>query len=1385
MKQTNRNSSRRPDDNAAEIKRLQEIIAEKDRQIAELVAASHSHKVETQSIAPGQDSFQSLFSSPIIDLLPDGVVVSDLNGRIQAISPQVLDLYGVADPDYFVGRSMFEFVLPVDLGRATNNYKAFLKGEKIGATSYKSINLKGELLFFEINSAIIGKDKEEGGQIISLVRNLSFRKNLEETLTEKETLLRGIIENSSTIIFIKDKEGHYLNFNTAWAELTGIDRTEARGKTDRELFGEELAQLYRSHDLAVENSNKPLTFEEWFEIKGKIKYFTTTKFPIYGSDGGMKGICGMSTDITDLKLAQKTSDRQVLLQQLLIETANTYIDLPEELLDQTINDSLKKMGEYIGADRFYLFSYDFVAMTASNTHEWCAEGIEPQIEYLQSTPIDELHDWLAAHRQGKPFAIYDVLSLPENEPIRTILEPQGIKSIITVPIMDGEECLGFAGFDSVREHHLFTESDGILLDLFTRSVVNVLNRYKRENELKETTRKLSTLINNLKGFAFRCRFDSDFTMEIISDGIGEISGYKPEELIENSVRSFSSLVLPADLISLRSAIGHAVELQEPYVFEYRILHANGSLRWVWEKGQPVFDRNGIPFLEGFVTDITDRKLAEKALQLSETKYRFIAENTSDGLLVLDQANQPVYVSPAYLKQLGYEESDTSIFRGNYLSRLIHPDDVDEILRSIQNAIANHLPGLTYTYRAQHQNGNYIWLEDNATYLYDELGKLHTSNIISRDITSRRNSEEQIRKLSMAVEQSPVSIVITNLDGNIEYVNPKTEQTTGYSSQELMDQNLRILKSGDEQKAVYDKLWRTITKGLEWRGVIQNRRKNGELYWESSTIAPIMSTAGEITHFIAVKEDITEKINRELEIKRLSMAVEQSPVSIAITDTEGNMVYINSAVMDSSGYSHEELMGANPRIFKSGKTNPEVYKELWDTISAGAEWHGEWMNKRKDGELYWERVSISPIFDEEDSIINYLAVKQDITESKNKENEIRDLNLNLEKKIAQRTRELEKSNRSLMKEIEERIRVENDLQFKTQQLEKFFTVSLDLLCITTLKGEFIELNKAWEETLGFSSQEIRKKRFFDLLHPEDIEPTLEAIEILKSDQSVIGFTNRYRTASGDFRNIEWHSVLVGNLIYGAARDVTDRINLEKSLRESIEREKELNELKSRFVSTASHEFQTPLSSILMSGAALLNYWDKYNREQIASKLENITAKAQHLGEIVTNVMQVSRIQAGQINFNPTTFDLILICRQAIKDIETDYKIRGTIDFQSSHTTLPFFGDRLLILQAMLNLVSNAVKYSQPNPAVTVGVNVENESIVISVADNGIGIPPQAMENLFTPFFRASNVKNIEGNGLGLPIVKDNIDVHHGSIRVETALNKGTKFFISLPIKEKET
>lgn len=661
-------------------------------------------------------------------------------------------------------------------------------------------------------------------------------------------------------------------------------------------------------------------------------------------------------------------------------------------------------------------------------------------------------------------------------------------------------------------------------------------------------------------------------------------------------------------------------------------------------------------------DVTKRKQAELKLVQSEARYRSFFEENRSIMLVSDlYSDEIVDANPAAADFYGWSREQLCTMN---LSQINCLSD-DEI--AAEKAIASAENRNHFLYRHLLSNGDIREVEVYSSHL---LEKEKTYNLsIIHDISNRVKAEEDLRKLSRAVHQSPVSIVITNINGIIEYANPKACETTGYSLEELIGSNPRVLKSGETQDIEYQSLWNQITSGNEWTGIFHNKKKNGELYWESSSISPITNIKGEITHFLAVKLDITkqkeyeaeitsqnarlnaivqalpdlmfiideqgniidslnshhlekkyaniyqndeslqlfhhesstnqslEKIKecletrqlitdelhvtlhgtdyffeirmaylgpnrvlrfvrdisirkeQENEIRKLNLAIEQSPVSIVITDLKGEISYVSSAFELATGYKSSEVIGQNARILKSGLTDDKIYQELWTTIESGKIWQGEWQNRRKDGSLYWEKISISPIFNNSGEVMSYLAIKEDISSQKLQEEEILRLNSTLEERIIQRTAELKEANQLLVNEIQEREQIEAKLLTKTKELETFFAVTLDMLIIADFNGDFVKVNKTVSQILGFSEEELMQNSFFHHIHPDDIEPTKMAMSEMQFGKAVQGFVNRYKIKSGEYRFIEWNAFPVSELIYAAARDITPKIESENLLNQT--------------------------------------------------------------------------------------------------------------------------------------------------------------------------------------------------------------------------------------------
>jgi PAS domain S-box-containing protein len=258
---------------------------------------------------------------------------------------------------------------------------------------------------------------------------------------------------------------------------------------------------------------------------------------------------------------------------------------------------------------------------------------------------------------------------------------------------------------------------------------------------------------------------------------------------------------------------------------------------------------------------------------------------------------------------------------------------------------------------------------------------------TRDLAEARDQavaiNHQQRKYFRAIEQSGNIIVITDVSGAIEYVNPKFEQSTGYSLAEAIGKNPRILKSGRQPKEFYSELWQTISSGKVWKGEFLNQHKDGSLHWESATIAPVMDDDGVVTNYVAVKEDITAQRQSDEQLRKLWQAVEQSGNTVIMLDRAGMMEYVNPKFSEVTGYTPQEAIGKSPMALMNGlEREPDFsHDDWWLMVNRGETWRGEFHNHRKDGSVFWESATIAPVLNRDGGIINFLEIKQDITEQK--------------------------------------------------------------------------------------------------------------------------------------------------------------------------------------------------------------------------------------------------------------------------------------------------------------------------------------------------------------------------------------------------------------------
>ena len=259
-----------------------------------------------------------------------------------------------------------------------------------------------------------------------------------------------------------------------------------------------------------------------------------------------------------------------------------------------------------------------------------------------------------------------------------------------------------------------------------------------------------------------------------------------------------------------------------------------------------------------------------------------------------------------------------------------------------------------------------------------------------EVVQRKQAEQMLRMLSIAVEQSPASVVITDLHARIEYVNPRFTQVTGYSVAEVMGQNPRMLQSNQTPKEVYLNLWQQLANGLPWEGELVNKRKNGEVYWEESQIAPVKDPAGIVTHYVAVKTDISARKQAQEKLRVSDFALKAISQGVCITGPDTRILSVNDAFESISGYCQKELLGQTCHFLQGALTDSGTVDAIRLAVRGCGEFFGEILNYRKDGQAFWNELAISPVRNEQGQLTHFIGITRDITERKQLEEQVRQL-----------------------------------------------------------------------------------------------------------------------------------------------------------------------------------------------------------------------------------------------------------------------------------------------------------------------------------------------------------------------------------------------------------
>ena len=383
---------------------------------------------------------------------------------------------------------------------------------------------------------------------------------------------------------------------------------------------------------------------------------------------------------------------------------------------------------------------------------------------------------------------------------------------------------------------------------------------------------------------------------------------------------------------------------------------------------------------GIGIDITNEKLCFKTLEETEARYKAIFQATGTATLIVNKDTTIAMANQEAQNVTGYSPEQLA---GHSWVEFV-ADESLELMRKyhqLRRKAPENAPK-KYEVRLINKNG------DSRHALLDiVMIPGSTQSVVSiLDITDLKNSKELYQSLFNNI---PLGVFRSTPDGRVISANPAMAEIYGYSTvEELLERPAQAYYKEDRVREQLLDILEKVghVKGFEtWE-----YKKDGTEIMVSTNYTAIKNSKGELLYIDGVVEDISERKLQEQEFRKLSIAVQQSPISIMITDTNGTIEYVNPQFLKLSGYSMRELIGENPKILSSGKTSKKEYDEIWKTITSGKTWHGEFLNRKKDGKLYWEDATIGPILDENGIIANFIGLKVDITTQKKALTELKDI-----------------------------------------------------------------------------------------------------------------------------------------------------------------------------------------------------------------------------------------------------------------------------------------------------------------------------------------------------------------------------------------------------------
>jgi PAS domain S-box-containing protein len=791
---------------------------------------------------------------------------------------------------------------------------------------------------------------------------------------------------------------------------------------------------------------------------------------------------------------------------------------------------------------------------------------------------------------------------------------------------------------------------------------------------------------------------------------------------------------------------------------------------------------------------------DKNLFILETSWgvRRFADHTED----IKQGDNALNFFP---ELIGLEPELQQIFNGekeNFELKTIYRDSKNK-----KNPIYFDIYIIADPDQVTQENRLIVVFEDVTENMLIQQELVQRTNEASLLLNNLTSAKEYIDKIITAMADA---LIVTDNLGNIKSINTAAEILFGYSKEELINQSISLVLFSEKMiLPVGD--FKNTTGSLFTDLELTCQKKNGDKICVSFSCALVTTENVDEYELVYIGRNISDRkqieqekeqlLKREKKArteaeaseKRFRFLAESIPQQVWTAKSTGEIDYVNYNMLNYFGIKSSKILGWE---WLKNVHKDDIYraKKEWEKcLKTGKNYQMELRLKQgKTGNYRWHLTRALPLLDSAGKIVNWFGTNTDIEKQKNTEEEL-------------------KNSEAAIKDLY-KVTSAHNITFQ-KRLHKLFLLgkkkfSLDMaIFLHWQNGNFHILGKQLQQGLIINNnflEEVSKNTnfFYQTLiqkEPLILNNVRENIsENSQFDQTTkIGFYLGVKVVvKGDN-----YGVLAFFSITPQPQDFTggDKNFLklmaqwlgteiekqldEKEIIKALEKEKELNELKSRFMSMASHEFRTPLSGILASAELLQRYYERLTPEKRIIRFEKIIKEVKNMTQLLDDVLLIGKSQTGYLSCQPVALNLYEFCRDLLEDIQISIGAKHSFEFNYNHTDMISFLDQKLLEQILNNLISNAIKYSSENSTITLKLIYDHEQVTIQVKDQGIGIPEADQSNLFNPFYRGENVNNIPGTGLGLAILKNAVQLQGGEINFTSKVGVGTTFTVKLPNQNK--